>query len=78
MRSVHSPRVALADSEPDADLPPERVKDAKRLRSDRGVVVVVGVVLRLADQVALRLNGGVTGSDDPDEADESIDGGMSG
>lgn len=83
--------VAPADSEPEADLPAERVKDANRLRRDEGVVVVVvlvvgvdslsgvaAVALRVAVQVALRLNGGVTGSDDPDEVDESIEGGMRG
>lgn len=92
MRCVHSlggvveGGVVPADSEPDADLPAERVKDANRLRRDRGVVAVgvdslSGVAaagLRLADQVALRLNGGVTGSDDPDEVDESIESGMAG
>lgn len=84
--------VAPTEREPEADLPADRVKDAKRLRRESGVVRVepVGVegslsgvaaapaapVLRLAVQVALRLNGGVMGSDDPEEVDESIEGGI--
>ena len=74
-----------AERELAAALPAERVKEAKRLRSDRGVVELVGVVAslsgvaaaRLAVQVALRLKGGVMGSDEPEEVDDdSIEDGM--
>lgn len=85
MRSVVSSRgvvargVVPAESELDeADLPADRVSDAKRLVSEEGVRLpdepALSGVLRPGAQEALRLNGGVTGSDVPDDVDESVDG----
>lgn len=66
------------------------MKDANLFRRDRGDELSVGAdgpfwgvvsdasaaALRLAAQVALRFKGGVTGSDDPDEVEDSIEGGI--
>lgn len=97
MRWVHSSSgvvesgVAPAESVPAADLPPERVSEAKRLRMDEGVAqpLVVAVELdglsgvatvRLGVQDALRVKGGVRGSEElvDEEVEESVEGGIAG